>query len=331
MRITGKKTSAFTLIEMIIVIIIAGILSTGTFIALQKIYLKAAKSKAINELSQNSELVSSQIFALLYDRVPSTVIGYDTNTSNFQSIYDINNSYNVLEWIGTARESFEHRDYSGFIDMDDSNASNNTLKSPDTNITAILATEQRKFNTTQNIYDNNLTAIVFAGTFDSGSLVLSNDFNGSFGWHDNNATAIYDISSSSSGDLIKLKSHPNTIYAKYYLIDSAYAIARGADLNETILRNDCDFKMSLINNKKFNNTLFLFYNYRPWKKETFCADPNIVNGEKRDGNVTILSDEAEGFRVNIVNNNLQFSLTLQRSISSNKKYTVTISKQKVVF
>jgi hypothetical protein len=77
--------------------------------------------------------------------------------------------------------------------------------------------------------------------------------------------------------------------------------------------------------------MFLFYDYRPWKKETFCADPNTIGSETREGNVTVLSSETEGFRVDIINNNLQFSLTLKRVISSDKKHSVTISKQKVVF
>jgi len=306
---------AFTLIEMIIVIIIAGILSAGTFIALKEIYLRSSKSKAINELSQNSEIISSQVASLLY----------------FQSIYDINNNYNILEWISTANESFKHGDYSGFIDMNASNPKTDTLNSPDTNISAISKTIQTKFNTTENVYDNNFIALMFAGSFDSGSLALMNDFNNSFGWHGNEHNLIFDINSSSNGDNIILKSHPKEIYEKYYLVDSAYALARGADLNRTIIEKRCDLNLSSISNDDFNNTLFLFYNYRPWRHETFCGDPNILHSEKRDGNITVLGTEVEGFRVNLINDNLQFSLTLKRYISSDKKHSVTISKQKVIF
>ena len=322
---------AFTLIEMIIVVVIAGILSAGTFIALKEIYLRSSKSKAISELSQNSEIISSQVASLLYDRVPSSVIGYDTVSKNYQSIYDINSNYNVLEWISTASESFEHKDYSGFIDMNASNPKTNTLKSPNTNISAISKTIQTKFNTTENVYNNNLVALMFAGSFDSGSLVLNGDFNNSFGWHGNKHNLIFDINSLSHDDFIILKSHPKEIYEKYYLVDSAYALARGKDLNKAVIENNCDLNLSSISNNAFNNTLFLFYNYRPWNKETFCGDPNIVAGEKRDGNITVLGTEVQGFRTNLINDNLQFSLTLKRYISSDKKHSVTISKQKVIF
>ncbi len=322
---------AFTLIEMIIVIVIAGILATGTFIALKEIYLRTAKSKAISELSQTSQLVSSEVASLLYDRVPSSVIGYNSLDATYQSIYDINKTYNILEWIGVAKESFLHRDYSSFVDMNASNPLTDTLKSPDTNISSIANTIQKKFDTTQNVYDNDIVALIFSGSFDRGSLVENSDFNNSFGWHGGNAKLIYKIKSSSSGNLIKLKSHPNEIYEKYYLVDSAYAIARGEDLNKSLIQNNCGFDLSGISKSDFNSTMFLFYDYRPWKKETFCADPNILNGETREGNVTVLSTQTEGFRVDIINNNLQFNLTLKRVISSDKKHSVVISKQKVIF
>jgi len=70
--------------------------------------------------------------------------------------------------------------------------------------------------------------LVFAGSFDSGNTISSNEFNSSFGWHGNDHNVTYNISSISS-DSITLSSRPKEIYEKYYLVDSAYAIARGVD------------------------------------------------------------------------------------------------------
>jgi len=331
MEVKKIKKSGFTMIEIIIVIVIAAILSAGTFIALKEIYLRSARSKAITELSSASTVASAQVASLLKDRVPSSVIGYDTNISNFKSIYEIDITYNVLEWIGTSAESFNHKDYSGFIDMDDSNKSANELYSPDTNISSIASSIKQKFDLSSNPFDSNLSAVVFAGSFDNGELVLSDEFNNSFGWHGNSADKVYAISSSSSGDRIVLKTHPQVIYEKYFLVDSAYALARGEDLNRSIMTNNCHFDTSFLDDKEYKNTLFLFYNYRPWNNETFCADPNTLHSESRDGNVTILAGEVKGFRANLLNGNLQFSITLQREISSDKKHSVTISKQRVIF
>lgn len=303
------KNRGFTLVEMIMVIVILGILSAGTFVSLKHLYLRVAKSKALSELSLDSQTIVSQISALLYERVPSSVIGYDDVSGNFESIYSLSSTYNVLEWIGVGVESFKKRDYSGFVDLDDSNATSSTLVSPDTNVALLAQSTQKKFDITNNVFDDDIVSLVFAGTFDDGSIAYSSEFNSTFGWHGNSANKIFGIHSSSSGKNIVLKTKPNEIYEKYYIVDSAYAIARGEDIN---CRSDANQ----------TNTLYLFYNYRPWRGETFCSD----------GNVTTLSNEVSGFEVDLLNGSIFFNLTMQRNVPKrSNENSVTISKQKVVF
>lgn len=150
---------------------------------------------------------------------------------------------------------------------------------------------------------------------------MLSDFNNSFGWHGNNHTLIYDITNITDTN-ITLATTPHEIYEKYYLVDSAYAIARGKDVNIST----CTGYTSTKNDT--NSTLYLFYNYRPWKHETFCGDKSI--GGLRDGNVTMLSKETRGFEVGLINDSLYFNLTLERHIRGSEN-NVTISKQKVVF
>lgn len=307
------RIKAFTLIEIIVTIVILGILSAGTFVSLKHLYLKVANSKALSDLSSDSQVVVDQISALLYDRVPSSVIGYKSD-GTFESIYNLGSSYNVIEWIGVASEAQKAGYYSGFVDLNRSDKILNTIYSPNIDVPALNSVMINKFD--KNSGD---LALIFAGSFDDGSLVLSSDFNSSFGWHGNAHNEIEDIASIGSSS-ITFASTPDEIYEKYYLVDSAYAVARGADID---MSANCikDLK------KSDANTLFLFYNYRPWQNKTFCADPN---GSGKDGNVTILAYNVKGFEANLVNDSIKFSLTLQKHIRGSDN-NVTISKQKVVF
>ncbi len=288
----------FSMIELIMTIVIMGILAGGTYISLSKLYTKKAKVKAISELSFDSSRISTQIASLLAYRVPSTVIGYDMSDGSFESIYALSQQYGVLEWISRDFENFREKNYSGFIDFDASDKNSLRLNSPDTDIDTILAQDRN-------------TSLLFAGSFDEGEVAYE-DFTELFGWHEHNASQIFLINPASSDENITLTKKPETIYESYYLTNTAFAIARAADVNESC-------KASLTTN---DNTLLLYYNYKPWIGETFCADADV----------TILSNEVSAFEVNFIDGNLQFKLTLEREIKKpGKNLVVKISKEKVVF
>lgn len=289
------KRSGFSMVELVTTIVLMGILSGGTYISLSKLYTKKNKAKAISELSFDSSRIANQISALLSYRVPSTVIGYDMSTGAFESIYTMSQQYGVLEWISQDFENYRAKHYSGFIDFDASDATANMLFSPDTNITKIPD-----------------AALLFAGSFDEGSVGYSSDFSESFGWHRHNATQVFTINNASTDENLTLDTKPDTIYEKYFLASSAFAIARAEDVNATC-RASLDTE---------DDTLLLYYNYKPWLGETFCDDANV----------TILSNEASGFEIDFINGNLQFNITLEREIRKpGKNLSVKISKEKVVF
>ncbi len=303
------KRSAFTMIELIMTIVIMGILAAGAYVSVSKLFYKSSKTKAISDLSLESTLVSTQITGLLKNRIPSTVIGYDSANANFESIYTITSSYPILEWIGVDYDSLKRGDYSGFVDFDKCDKSQNLIYSPSSDVNATNR------------------ALIFAGAFDEGSIVYDEaDFNASFGWHSNSAKKIFDLNqTTSSGKNIYLSTTPEVIYEKYSLVKSAFAIARYNDVKSDAV---CISDLNL-SNKLGEKTLFLFYDFKPWKGESFCADPNAL---QQSGKVTILSNEASGFEVDFVNGNLQFNLSLSKIVRKpGKDLNITISKQKVVF
>ena len=290
----------FSMIELIMTMVIMGILASGAYISVSKLYTKKSKSKAISELSLDSSRISSQISALLAYRVPASVIGYDMQNGSFESIYALTQEYGALEWIGQDFEQYRAGRYSGFIDFDACDKTTLLLHSPNTDIDSIIG-------------DDNDTALIFAGAFDEG-MGYGSGFLDSFGWHHHDSAQVFSINNDSTDNNITLLRQPDALYEKYYLASSAFAITRKADVNAS-----CNFPADVTLD---DNALLLYYNYKPWLGETFC----------KDANVTVLSTEARGFTVDFINGNLQFNLTLERSVrKSGKDLNITISKEKVVF
>ena len=317
----------FTLLELIVTIVILGILSAGTFVSLQHLYLRSAKSKALSDLSSESQVIVDQVSALMYDRVPSSVIGYNGSTS-FQSIYALDNNFTILEWIGVASEAQKIGAYSGFVDMNASNGATMRLSTSDINQTKLT-----NFMTSKFAHPLGGLALVFSGAFDDGAVY--DDFNTSFGWHGQAHNQIWAIQTFNNDGNVTLLTKPNEIYEKYYLVDSAYAVARGENINAnaqciTDLNNTLNGTITDI-----NNTLFLFYNYRPWDTigYTFCADAinTIPNGDlRRDGNVTILSKNVSGFEAGVIDGTIYFTITMNKVIRGSDN-NVTLTKQKAVY
>ncbi len=310
----------FTLIELIFVVVIVTILSVATFKALQTILIRSYKAKEITRLSLQSQIAVNQISEYLSNRVPSTVIGYNPQTGEFEYIGELTSTKPVLEWIGIANEALLNGSYSGFLDLKKSNKDTNTTYSPNSNGDAIAATIQKKFAISDDIYANNIVNLIFAGSFDRGRSDIK-DFNNSFGWHGNQSLNSFDIDINSTG-YIKITDtvQPKFIYEKYFLVDSAYAIARRADLKEA------DWSCNDVNWSDIDDdTLLLFYNYRPWRGETFCGDSNGNPG----GRVTILMKNVVRFRFDEIDYTIRISLDINKNIKGS--VPVHISKMKVVF
>ncbi|RUM61940.1 MAG: hypothetical protein DSZ03_07670 [Sulfurimonas sp.] len=292
---------AFTLIEMIFVIIIAAVLSLGSFKAMQALFIRSAKAKAVSELSLRSQIVLDQLGSILYHRINNSVIGY-TPGDTCEPITDLSVSRPVLEWLGTMDDALLQRRYDGFIDLGDSNRSSATLAAP--TIDATL--------------NNTNINLIFSGSLDDGSDETVSACSGAFGWHGNSSRLSYDVNIGNNTLSITDTVQPQFIYEKYYLSNTAYAVARGADVSNL---SHCAYDTSLL--KDVDTTLFLFYNYRPFKGETFCADGGV-------GDVSVLAEDVSAFRAESVNDALILSIDMNRSIRGSQS-AVRISKQKVVF
>lgn len=293
----------YTLIEIIITVAITGILSVGMFKAFEAITLRSEKAKILTTLSIDSQSALDQITILLYNRVPMSVQGCD-NAGHCEPLDGTLYIKTMLTWYGTASESYEAGDYSSFVDMNRSDYATKTLYTLNTNLSTVLTTEQDKWGPSFSLSDMGL---IFSGFSDKGD----------------NYT--YTIANPAPNAIIITNPQIDmNISEKYNLVDSAYTVARGADIDKTA---PCITALNL-SATTLDNTLFLFYDYRPWKTpaESFCAD--TVNPDI-NSKVTVLATQVNAFRAQTINGTIRLSVDTNRTVRGGNP--VRLSKQKVVF
>lgn len=271
-----KKHTAFTMLELIFVIVIMGIIGKFGVEFIAKAYKSFIFSQVNSDLQSKSEIAVDTIATRLKYRIKDSVIARtsESNTS-FVAIADASgDKYKVLEWIGSAQESFRGisddnttdylPDWSGILDLDEGNKT--VLISPETNTTKVnqMISDLNDTNTT--IDD---AALYFIGA--------DSDVQTGYGWIGQKLTdqsgAMHPIkhiagkvnafTSSNSADFSGID-----VYEYYKLAWTAYAIVYEPETNH----ND-------------KGTLYLYYDYQPWNGETMA-----------DGNKTILMEDVSTFR-----------------------------------
>ena len=311
---------AFTLLELIFVLIIVSLLSIATYKAFATILVRSFKAKEITSLSMQSQIVVNTLSSYLKNRVPYSVIGYDPEDGSYEYIGDLTSQKPVLEWFGMAHESLLQREYSGFMDM--ATKDGDTIFSQDTHGDDINTTTDKKFHLSGSIYTNKNINLIFAGSFDRGA-GSAHDYNDTFGWHGGKSLDSFDITIDTEGNItVDDSDKPDFIYEKYFLVDSAYGIARGVAIDQSV---DCITDLGVAS-KDINDTLLLFYNYRPWKGESFCADKQ---GNTQAGDVAVLMLHVSGFKFEEIDYTLRLGLDINRSIRGSK--AIHLSKLKVAF
>jgi len=300
-----KKHTAFTLIELVFVIIIMGILGKFGVEFLAKSYKSFIFSKVNNELQSSSSYAVELIASRLQYRIKDSVIARTTKASTVPvGIGSVNNSttYEVLEWVGYDNEGFRGHTYnagvylptwSGILDLDRGNANN--LVSPVTNTTDINTTISNLSGGTSSVAD---IALYFIG---SGS-----DITTGYGW--DGTTALINLQQGSmhpvrsTGIVTDFVSSTGTnfagvdVYEYYQLAWTAYAI-----INE-------------------NGTLMLYWNYQPWLGESYNdAGINVKSA--------IIMEDVDTFRFKTVGSVMK----IQVCVNSNLVEDYSLCKEKTIY
>lgn len=258
---------AFTMLELVFVIVIMGIVASIGAEIIAKLYENYINTRSINKLQSQTNLVLDQIAKRLTHRIKDSVIG-QINTNTYVVLSDANASYPIIAWVGKNYEGFlgdeNTTGWSGFVD----------IKSISTNKTQI------KTNGSHLEKAEDIIKALSYGTIDINSAFPSTDnavliFKGKddynvsrYGW-DGAADANYTYKIKRNGNETILfdpnDKNVTTAYEQYDLAWTAYALVPEGDSDD------------------FNLTLK--YNFQPWDGDDY-----------NDGNTSVLMEHVSSFK-----------------------------------
>lgn len=297
------KKKAFTMIELVMVIVVLGIVaSIGSEIILS-LYNNYLRSRAIHQLESQTEIVLEQIAKRLQYRIKDSTIARKVDGS-FIALSGSDSTYSIIEWIGYSNESLLSTPpgWSGLIDLDhaSTNKGARTLKTPDSNLSFVSDTMSALTNGDIDLSVGQEAALIFKTSYNAED----------FGWGNGNVNtlgvATLRVTKNNTDDdilIINAADVPNDIYEHYVLAHSAYAIVP-----------------SNFNSTDFNLTLR--YNYQPWNYEDFDSNPN---------NSALLAEHASLFQFKQDDTVIRLKLCLHDNNETGTGDRIAICKEKVVY
>ena len=291
-----KFRRAFSMIELIFVIVIMGIIAQFGTEFLAEAYKSFIFSKVNNRLQSNSATAVEFIASRLQYRIKDSVIARK-NASDFKALEDANSSYTMIEWVSSDAEGFRGLSqsyWSGIIDVGDSDANSSLLISPETNTTSMnQLIEKLSYGDS----DINSSAIYFIGS--------DSDING-YGWDGNALTDQSDVM------------HP---------------IKTGDNINQFVPRkggttDTNSFKdVNIYEYYKFawtanalvvdaHNNLLFYYDYQPWNGDEYS-----------DGKSAIIVQNVSTFRAMAIGSVMKIQLCVKSTLI--EEYS--LCKEKTIF
>ena len=272
---------AFTLLELVVVIVVLGIIAMMSFNAIMNIYSNYFQTRTVNELETQTEIALEQISKRLEHRIKPSVIARKTDGA-FLALNDnrvnLDANYEILEFIPYAYEIFNDVPsgsnkagrYSGYADLAKSSPATGLI-SPGSNFTTGVVETIKDLTCREN---TNATCVDFKNK-DSGVVAIFSDVyynvQSSFGYSNGTVPVSLDIAkvgvkggqSGLNGNTLEISGFDGKqISEQYHLAYTANAIVpeQSADPKDTA-------------NGVFD--LNLYYDYRPWMGEKYKQ-----NGEK---------------------------------------------------
>ncbi len=250
-----SKKSAFTLIELVFVIVIMGIIGKFGTEFLAQAYKSFISTTLQNKFQNQSSMAVAFIAKRLQYRIKNSVIVRDIGTDDFQLLegFAPATGYNILEWISYDADDLRYATWSGIYSKHKSGVE---LYSPETNtsaISALVASLAYKSSPHLNISD---TAIYFIG---------SDSSKDSWGW---DGVKINNMSNS----IIPVKAGANI---KQFASNVATGNFNSLNLkNKKLNSYQLSWTANAIIFDSANQQLWFYSDYRPWKGEKYTDAKN---------------------------------------------------------
>ena len=308
---------AFTLLELVVVIVVLGIIAMMSFNAIMNIYSNYFQTRTVNELETQTEIALEQISKRLEHRIKPSVIARKTDGA-FLALNDsgvnLNAEYEILEFIPYSIEIFNDVPsgnkagrYSGYADLAKSSPATGLI-SPGSNFSTEVVETIKDLTCRE---DTNATCVDFKNK-DGGVVAIFSDVyynvQSSFGYSNGTVPVSLDIAKvgvkSTDGNTLEISGFGGKqISEQYHLAYTANAIVpeQSADPKDAA-------------NGVFD--LNLYYDYRPWMGEKYKP-----NGEK-----AILAKNVTRFVFTEKNGVIVLKLCMRA-----KNSEITICKSKAVY
>ena len=294
---------AFTMLELVFVIVIMGILGKFGVEFLIQAYNNFIFSSINNTLQAQSSLALESVAAKLQYRIKDSVIARDSanpnHPDNFIAIGSAGgNKLDILEWVGSDIDGYRgdsRPNWSGIIDLNASSAT--ILNSPETNTTAI--------DNLINVLSYTNSGIANAALYFIGS---DNDILNGYGWDgvaltDHNTSVMHRIDVGGNPDEFQSSIGADfsgfDVYEYYQLAWTAYAVG-------------------ITDYTAGRGTLTLFYDYQPWEGDQY--DDDATKSEIIMENVSTFRFKSDGSVIKI-----------QVCVNSDVVEDYSLCKEKTIF
>lgn len=298
---------AFSLIEVIFVLVILGIVASISSKIIVQVYENYIVQNALYKATTKTELVATQIVNRLTYAIAGTTVAKDlinpgavegTNWIKLKDIPTTDNNFTTVEWIGYDNDSFSVGAtpyWSGVANYE--TASRSSFITPGSQLSEVATIMSNLTNGKVNLSTSKPAGLIFSQK--ANHYITGDEYSPTcMGLIDNNTSCIFPVVRNGDNNLTFPNALPKIVTERYKLAASAYAL-----VPEKNAENDYN--------------LTLYSNYQPWHGERYT-----------DGEESLLMTNMSVFKFTENGGVIQLKLCAKERIS--EQHTISSCKEKAI-